>query len=172
MGRDLVKEVTCARPYDWADGRWSLANGYASIASRNQAPSTTLTGGSELVVGALLEAWCHLESLAGDVCLVLADESLLSPFDRSDSRTSLAIAFCLSTRPDRALARISDLRRDAIGALKPIAPFGSLHVSAAIPLLEAIAEGRSGPVALEFEGSEITLPWCVDVENAAVDSRT
>ncbi|HUI26874.1 MAG TPA: glutamine-hydrolyzing carbamoyl-phosphate synthase small subunit [Candidatus Kryptonia bacterium] len=28
IGRDLVKEVTCAAPYDWDQGTWSLAAGY------------------------------------------------------------------------------------------------------------------------------------------------
>jgi len=29
LGRDLVKEVTCAAPYDWDEGTWALAGGYA-----------------------------------------------------------------------------------------------------------------------------------------------
>jgi carbamoyl-phosphate synthase small subunit len=28
VGRDLVKEVTCAEPYDWSQGRWELGKGY------------------------------------------------------------------------------------------------------------------------------------------------
>src|SRR5215831_6991141 len=28
VGRDLVKEVTCAQPYDWQYGRWELGKGY------------------------------------------------------------------------------------------------------------------------------------------------
>lgn len=28
IGRDLVKEVTCAEPYDWNQGRWELGQGY------------------------------------------------------------------------------------------------------------------------------------------------
>lgn len=28
VGRDLVKEVTCAQPYDWQHGRWELGQGY------------------------------------------------------------------------------------------------------------------------------------------------
>jgi carbamoyl-phosphate synthase small subunit len=28
VGRDLVKEVTCAQPYDWNQGRWQLGTGY------------------------------------------------------------------------------------------------------------------------------------------------
>lgn len=28
VGRDLVKEVTCAEPYDWKQGQWELGRGY------------------------------------------------------------------------------------------------------------------------------------------------
>ncbi|MCZ7585036.1 MAG: glutamine-hydrolyzing carbamoyl-phosphate synthase small subunit [Deltaproteobacteria bacterium] len=28
VGRDLVKEVTCDKPYDWTQGTWDLAGGY------------------------------------------------------------------------------------------------------------------------------------------------
>jgi len=28
LSRDLVKEVTCANPYDWETGEWELAHGY------------------------------------------------------------------------------------------------------------------------------------------------
>jgi carbamoyl-phosphate synthase small subunit len=28
VGRDLVKEVTCAEPYEWQQGRWELGRGY------------------------------------------------------------------------------------------------------------------------------------------------
>ncbi len=34
MGRDLVKEVTCAEPYDWESGDWALGHGYRKIDSR------------------------------------------------------------------------------------------------------------------------------------------
>jgi carbamoyl-phosphate synthase small subunit len=30
VGRDLVREVTCDAPYDWTEGPWRLAGGYAS----------------------------------------------------------------------------------------------------------------------------------------------
>ena len=32
VGRDLVKEVTCARPYDWNLGDWELGHGYRDLA--------------------------------------------------------------------------------------------------------------------------------------------
>jgi carbamoyl-phosphate synthase small subunit len=30
VGRDLVREVTCAEPYDWTEGPWRLGRGYAT----------------------------------------------------------------------------------------------------------------------------------------------
>ncbi len=30
IGRDLVKEVSCAEPYDWTEGKWELGKGYRS----------------------------------------------------------------------------------------------------------------------------------------------
>ena len=32
VGRDLVRDVTCAAPYDWRQGRWDLENGYETTA--------------------------------------------------------------------------------------------------------------------------------------------
>jgi carbamoyl-phosphate synthase small subunit len=31
LGRDLVREVTCEEPYDWNEGEWTLADGYAQV---------------------------------------------------------------------------------------------------------------------------------------------
>jgi len=38
IGRDLVKEVTCAAPYDWDEGIWSLQHGYSKPETRNSKP--------------------------------------------------------------------------------------------------------------------------------------
>ena len=35
VGRDLVKEVTCAEPYDWDVGDWELGTGYRQPRTRN-----------------------------------------------------------------------------------------------------------------------------------------
>ena len=40
VGRDLVKEVTCAQPYDWQQGRWELETGYREESSKFQVPSS------------------------------------------------------------------------------------------------------------------------------------
>ncbi len=142
----------------------NTASGYASIATANCAPSTTLTGGAELVSSSLLEAMCRLEAPAEQVVLVLADEPLLPPFDRGDGTSPLALAFCLSSRPDGAVALLSNKRRDAVAPVKHHDRFGRLYVGAALPLLERIVLGRPGTVALELEGERPGPVSCVDLE--------
>src|SRR5262249_17295820 len=39
IGRDLVKQVTCAEPYDWDEATWSLQRGYQRPATRDQRQS-------------------------------------------------------------------------------------------------------------------------------------
>src|SRR5437762_2164331 len=36
VGRDLVKEVTCAQPYDWRQGRWELGTGYREVSPKSK----------------------------------------------------------------------------------------------------------------------------------------
>jgi carbamoyl-phosphate synthase small subunit len=36
IGRDLVKEVTCAAPYDWGEGPWKLGGGYGKQTVRRR----------------------------------------------------------------------------------------------------------------------------------------
>ena len=99
--------------------------------------------------------------------LVLADEPLLPPFDRGDGASPLSLAFCLSSRPDRAVALLSGMRRDAVGPVKHHDRFGRLYVGAALPLLEQIVLGRPGTVALELEGESSGPVSCVDIEIVA-----
>ena len=36
LGRDLVREVTCAAPYGWTEGVWQLGSGYPDYSGRQQ----------------------------------------------------------------------------------------------------------------------------------------
>lgn len=36
VGRDLVKEVTCSKPYVWNEGEWNVGSGYAKTKPENQ----------------------------------------------------------------------------------------------------------------------------------------
>jgi hypothetical protein len=143
----------------------NTAGGYASIATKNEASSTTLTGGNELVNSALLEAICRLETTCtDDVVLVLADEPLLPPFERGEGKAPLAIAFHLSSRRDGARAVLSSLRRDRVNPVKGHELFGRLYIAAALPLFESVVSGRSGTLPLELEGEGEGPVSCVDVE--------
>jgi hypothetical protein len=139
-------------------------SGYASIAAGNTSPSTTLTGGPELVASSFLEAFCHLEARAGEIAVVFADEPLQAPFSRPDMRAPLALAFCLSSEPEGAMARLSHLRSDAHQPVEPRERFGRLYVSAGLPLLEHAVFRKSGTIALELEGPLNGPVWCVDLE--------
>lgn len=137
--------------------------GYASIATRNVAPSTTLTGGSELVSAALFEAICLVDSLQCDIVLVFADEALKAPFDVPGSDLPLALGFCLGPHGDPSLARLENLARDAAPA-EPVESFGHLHLSTALSLLEQVFHRRSGRVALQSQSHESDEVWAIDVE--------
>jgi carbamoyl-phosphate synthase small subunit len=39
VGRDLVKEVTCTEPYDWAQGHWELGTGYQVPSAQSPVPN-------------------------------------------------------------------------------------------------------------------------------------
>jgi hypothetical protein len=142
----------------------NTASGYASIALGNCSPSTTVTGGVELVASTFLEAICHLEGAAEDVAVVLADEPLLPPFNRSDGAVPLALAFCLSSCPKGACAVLTDFRRDAVAPVKHCDRFGPLYVEGGLPLLERIVLRRPGTVALEVVSERSGPIHCVDLE--------
>jgi carbamoyl-phosphate synthase small subunit len=44
VGRDLVKEVTCAQPYDWQQGRWELGTGYKEGSAKCKVQSAKSAG--------------------------------------------------------------------------------------------------------------------------------
>jgi len=141
----------------------NTAGGYASIAQKNTATSTTLTGAGELVVSGFVEAAGLLQQGREEVALVFFDEPLRPPFAVPGMEAALALGFGLSSRAEGALARLGSFRREAEKGIQPAANFSGLHVAAAIPLLEKIASRRKGdvPLQLETEGSPV---WCTVVE--------
>ena len=140
----------------------NTASGYASIATGNRSPSTTLTGGAELVASAIIEAACMLDAWNRDVMVVIADEPLLPPFDLPDSRVPLALSLLLTSRPEGAMSVLSGLRRASVEPVAPHPPFGPLHVAAGLPLFEHIVEQRPGTVALAFDAGPDVPIWCLD----------
>ena len=145
----------------------NTASGYASIAAANAASSTTLTGGPELVAASLLEGFCRIETQGGECIVVVADEPFHAPFVRDDMTAPLALAFHLTSEADGARMALSGLRRDAVSAVKLTERFGSLYVSAGLPLLEHLVYTRPGTVALELETGDAGPVWCVDLERVS-----
>jgi len=148
---------------------------YASISGGNDCASTTLTGGPELVASSILEAFCHLDSGTPEIALVLGDEPLHEPFERGDMQAALALAFCFSSERTPGSLELSNLRRDAISAIKPHERLGGLHVSAGLPLLEHAVARKPATVPLENEdprqpeSSRESGIWCVDIEPVGTD---
>jgi hypothetical protein len=143
----------------------NTAGGYASIATTNSSPSTTVSGGQELVASALLEAWCLLEASGRDVALVMADEPLQPPFEFPEAQLPLAIGLLLSSEPVGAVAMLADYRRDVVAPVASHPSFQNLHVSAGLRLIEQIVNRRSGTVALELDrgAPDQGAVWCVDL---------
>ena len=142
---------------------YNTAGGYASIATGNQAFSTTLSGGPELVGTALLEACCLLHGGVRELIVVLADEPMRPPFGQNGVETPLAVALCLGADPTGAAARIDVPRREDSQGCTPRPEFGALYVSAVLPLVECIAAGRSGVVPLELDVGAEGPVWSTDV---------
>ncbi|MCH2185017.1 beta-ketoacyl synthase chain length factor [Myxococcota bacterium] len=141
-------------------------SGYASISAKNRSPSTTLTGGAELVASAFCEAGAMVSALNRDVVLVLADEPLMSPFDSPNSTRPLAISFLLSANPERALGAISHLQKRPDRAPDgPSEIFGRLHVAAGLFLIEAIIRGETGVIPLQWQESAGSETWSVEFES-------
>jgi hypothetical protein len=143
----------------------NTAGGYASIATANPSPSTTVSGGRELVASALLEAWCLLEASGRDVAVMMADEPLLPPFELDGAQQPLAIALLLSLSSQGALATLSEFRRGSGSPVASRPAFVNLNIGAALPLVEHAASRRSGTVALELEQGDrdVSPIWCVNV---------
>ena len=140
-------------------------SGYASIAAKNRSPSTTLTGGAELVASAFCEAGAMVSALNRDVVLVLGDEPLMVPFDSPDSARPLATSFLLSPDPNRALGTISNLqKRPDQAPHSQDETFGRLHVSAALFLVEAIVRRQSGIIPLQHQTSFNPEGWSLQLE--------
>lgn len=127
----------------------NTAGGYASIASNNTTCSTTVTGGSELVGAALLEAWCLVSERGGDVAVVFADEPLMAPFEQALPTAPLSAALVLSSSAEGALARLDKLERLDVPVVEGDARFGALYVAAAVPLVERVIRREPGRVSLE-----------------------
>ncbi len=146
-------------PTKFHNSVYNTASGYASIATHNQAPSTTLSGGAELVGATLLEATGLLASHGGEVIVVWADEPPPVPFELRFEATPLALALHLSTDPAGAMARLHDLRQET--AISAEAPPNEIAIANALPLFENIANKKPGRVPLQPPTNESPRIWTI-----------
>ena len=139
-------------------------SGYASISTQNQMQSTTITGGAEIVVSVLCEAIAMVADLETDVAVTLADEPLMSPFHNESCTTPLGISFVLSPSENRAIAALGSIDRHKLQPMSMSPHFGRLHVSAALPLIEAAYRGSSGIIPVQFQESPSDETWCIELQ--------
>ena len=86
IGRDLVKEVTCAAPYDWDEGTWDLEHGYQKPETRDQKPTFVVAydfGIKRNILRNLVRAGCRVRvvpatTAAADVLAMNPDGIFLS----------------------------------------------------------------------------------------------
>jgi len=149
----------------------NTAAGYASIATANRAVSTTVSAGPELWATALLEAFCLLAAGEDQVVVVAADEPMRPPFPARGARAPLALALWLAAGGEGASGgmRLEDLRRSEELAAPSHPRFGGLYVSAGLPLVEALATGRPGRVALELDAGQKPPYWGLRVAPSSAD---
>jgi hypothetical protein len=150
-------------PTKFHNSVYNTASGYASMAGKNRAPSTTLSGGSEIVANGLIEAAGLLGEGAAEVLVVWADEPYPPPFEASQPIAPLAIALCLGSEPAGSIAELTDLRRKAIAPIAPPAEFTRLYGAAALPLVERILRGTPGRVPLELASDHGERLWSAEL---------
>ncbi|MGH7858832.1 MAG: glutamine-hydrolyzing carbamoyl-phosphate synthase small subunit [Candidatus Binatia bacterium] len=61
VGRDLVKEVTCARAYDWTEGLWDLRDGYRKRAGEGPLVVAYDYGIKRNILRSLVSAGCRVK---------------------------------------------------------------------------------------------------------------
>ncbi|MGF1469667.1 MAG: beta-ketoacyl synthase chain length factor [Sandaracinaceae bacterium] len=147
----------------------NAASGLVSIATGSTAFSTALAGGARSFEVGVLEAWAYLEQSPGPLILAVGDDRPPPPLSDQDDYPALAVAFCLTAHPPEARPRIrlTGLRRLAPGTDAPSPPtppaaFAPNAAGAALPLLHAVVEERSGWVSLA-PAEPPPLPFGVDV---------
>jgi hypothetical protein len=144
----------------------NTAPGYVSIATKNRGFSTSVAAGPATVAAAILEAFGVLRSRESEVIVVVADEPAPVPLATGSGYEALAVALCLSARPDRkGVPRLLGLRR-AQSSDPPALTSGLLAnpCAPALDLVRACENKVPTTVALEHQ---VAFGWCIDVEPGA-----
>lgn len=141
----------------------NAAAGYASIATVNRAPSTTVSAGPATVAMALLEGLL-LAREHDHVAVVVADEPLPEPFATREL-APLAVAFVLRREgkgraSDIHLERYPRLTLSRCAPGPAVAPAGN-PVAPALALLEALT-AKTRPARVVLEPS---MGWCAELSS-------
>jgi hypothetical protein len=150
-------------PTKFHNSVYNTASGYASMASKNRAPSTTLTGGAEIVANGLIEAAGLLAEGAREVVVVWADEPYPPPFESGRAIAPLALSLSLGAEPAGALASLEDLRRGPASPIEPPPAFSVLYGAAALPLVERIAHKVPGRLPIELGHGHDDRLWGLEL---------
>ena len=146
----------------------NAAAGQLSIAHRNKQPAMSLAAGNDTAAMVLLEAMTLLALGGGEVIAIIADEPLPQSIRPGHHAIAVAAALVLGADagppPPTTRAVLEDLREIPAatpGADRPLEVDGP--TAAILPLIDALARGRSGRVAV----SPADDPrWSINVRNA------
>lgn len=134
---------------------------YVSIATGNRGFATTLAAGWETPAAALLEAAAWLADRGGELLLVLGDEPPARPFELAEPFPPLAVALHLAAAPGPSTRATLRGPFRAAGTRPEVPPaFANHTIAGGLALVEAIARGASGVVALGPAGPR---GWAVEI---------
>jgi 3-oxoacyl-[acyl-carrier-protein] synthase I len=155
----LAAGETLLSPIRFQASVHNTAAGIFSIQMGNRAFSTAIAAGPRTAAMALVEAMAWLNAHGGEIVVAVADERAPDPICRGQSYPAVAAALHLA-------AALPGDRRPALGTLRgvttaPLPPrpaylsaFDENPAAGSLALLDRIAEGQSGPVALEARDGE------------------
>jgi hypothetical protein len=159
---ELAKPNGVISPGAFHNSVQNTATGYWTIAQHCIQPASALAAGSDTFAMALLEAWCQLACLGGELLLVCYDESWPKYLASGLGEPAFACALVLAA--GAVEGSILSIGRPQLGAETFPADWESLVASmpvlAAIPLLGLAAKGgetQNIPVSLVASGWQVKI---------------
>ncbi len=140
---ELAKPDGVISPSVFHNSVQNTVSGYWTIAQHCIQPASALAAGCDTFAMALLEAWCQLASLGGELLLVCYDENWPKYLDPGRGEPAFACALALAA--GAVEGSLLQIGRPHLGTERFPADWESLvanmPVLAAIPLLELAATG-------------------------------
>lgn len=159
---ELVRPDGVISPSVFHNSVQNTAAGYWTIAQQCLQPATALAAGADTFAMALLEAWCQLACLGGELLLVCYDESLPKCLVPGLAEPAFACALVLAA--GAVEGRILQIGRPQPGAeaFPPDweSPVADRPVLAALPLLNLAAAGAA---AQNIPVSSVASGWQVKI---------